>query len=198
MKHSITSLNTKKMIAGSLKKIMCEKPLSKITVSEIIQDCGINRKTFYYHFEDIYALLKWMFEEEAIELVKNFDFLVDYEESLGFILDYIEKNQHIINCAYDSIGREEMKRFFYADFIELVTNIVERAEQINHTVLKPDFKQFLCEFYTEALAGMLINWIKERDHYSRDKMIDYIFFILKSSITTILSETREAGTVTYE
>lgn len=112
MKHSITSLNTKKIIAGSLKKIMCEKPLSKITVSEIIQDCGINRKTFYYHFEDIYALLKWMFEEEAIELVKNFDFLVDYEESLGFILDYVEKNQHIINCAYDSIGREEMKRFF--------------------------------------------------------------------------------------
>ena len=118
--------------------------------------------------------------------------------SLGFILDYVEKNQHIINCAYDSIGREEMKRFFYADFIELVTNIVERAEQINHTVLKPDFKQFLCEFYTEALAGMLINWIKERDHYSHDKMTDYIFSILKSSITAILSETRETGAVTYE
>ena len=42
----------------SLQRFMEKKPLSKITVSEIIADCGVNRKTFYYHFEDIYALLK--------------------------------------------------------------------------------------------------------------------------------------------
>ena len=48
----------KKTLAVSLKRFMEKKPLSKITVSEIIADCGVNRKTFYYHFEDIYALLK--------------------------------------------------------------------------------------------------------------------------------------------
>lgn len=190
MKHSITSLNTKRMIADSLKKIMSTKPLSKITVSEIIKDCGINRKTFYYHFEDIYALLKWMFEEEAIEVVKSFDFLVDYEEAINFIMDYVEKNQHIINCAYDSIGRDEMKRFFYTDFIELITSIVEHAEQTNHITLKQDFKQFLYEFYTDALAGVLINWIKNREHYTREETINYISFILKSSITAILIESK--------
>ena len=66
MKHEITTLNTKKMLAASLKKHMGKKPLSKITISEIIADCGVNRKTFYYHFEDIYTLLKWMLEQEAI------------------------------------------------------------------------------------------------------------------------------------
>ena len=64
MKHEITTFNTKKTIAASLKKFMEKKPLSKITVSEIVADCQINRKTFYYHFENIQDLLKWMLEQE--------------------------------------------------------------------------------------------------------------------------------------
>lgn len=114
MKQKEISLNTKKALAESLKKAMKKKPFSKITVSELIADCNINRKTFYYHFEDIYDLLKWMFEEEAINVLKHFDLLVDYEEALNFVMDYVEQNDHIINCAYDSIGQEEMKRFFEA------------------------------------------------------------------------------------
>ena len=53
LKHEITALNTKKTLANSLKKFMGIKPLSKITITEIISDCGLNRKTFYYHFEDM-------------------------------------------------------------------------------------------------------------------------------------------------
>lgn len=53
--------------------------LSKVTVSELIRECNINRNTFYYHFSDIYDLLKWMFEQESIEVVKRIDLLVDAE-----------------------------------------------------------------------------------------------------------------------
>ena len=73
MKHEITSMNTKKLLSSSLKKLMEHKKLSKITVSEIIADCGVNRKTFYYHFKDIYDLLKWTLELETVEMLKNFD-----------------------------------------------------------------------------------------------------------------------------
>lgn len=91
MRHEITSLNTKKALAVSLKKLMQKKSFSKITVSEIISDCGVNRKTFYYHFDDIYALLKWMFENEAIEVVNKLNLCVNYEEAILFTMDYIEK-----------------------------------------------------------------------------------------------------------
>lgn len=193
MKYAVTSLNTKKIMAASLKKAMKTKPLSKITVSEIVKDCGINRKTFYYHFEDIYALLKWMFEEEAIEVVKNFDFLVDYEEAVCFVMDYVEKNEYIINCAYDSMGRDEMKRFFYADFIELVTTIIERAELETHSALELNYKDFLCKFYTEALAGILVDWIKNRDTGNRRETINYISHTLKTSITAILNDSQKGN-----
>ena len=84
MKHDATTLRTKKALAESLKNLMQSKPFSKITVSEITRDCGVNRKTFYYHFEDVYDLLKWMLEQEAIEVVKNFDLFVNLEEAITF------------------------------------------------------------------------------------------------------------------
>lgn len=191
MKHEVTSLNTKKLIANSLKKAMKVKPLSKITVSELIRDCGINRNTFYYHFDDIYDLLHWMFENDIIDKVKNFDLISDSDEAISFIMDYIEKNDVILNCAYDSIGRDEMKRFFYNDFISVVTPIIECAERESQITLEPDFRQFVCEFYTEALAGILINWIKKRETRNREEMIQHLSFILKSAITANLSEAPE-------
>ena len=89
----VTSLNTKKMLSSSLKKFMLKKPLSKITVSEIVADCGINRKTFYYHFEDISDLLKWTLEQEAFDIVKKFDLIHDTEEVISFVLTYVEENK---------------------------------------------------------------------------------------------------------
>jgi transcriptional regulator len=73
MKHEVTSMQTKRALAASLKSIMAHKPFSKITVTEIIDDCGVNRKTFYYHFENIYALLHWMLEQESVEILKHFN-----------------------------------------------------------------------------------------------------------------------------
>lgn len=186
MKHEITSLNTKKTIAESLKKIMKKKSFSKITVTEIVKDCGLNRKTFYYHFEDISALLKWVLETEAVEAVKQFNLIVDYKEAISFVMDYIEENDYMISCAYDSIGREEMKRFFFSDFKEMVRLIIESAEQEEGKKLKDEYKAFLCVFYTEALASMLIDWTKNQKERKREQVSEYIVTTLQLSLLAII------------
>ena len=56
---------TKKALAGSLKKLSLEKPLDKITVTDIAEDCQVNRQTFYYHFQDIYDLVEWIYTSEV-------------------------------------------------------------------------------------------------------------------------------------
>lgn len=191
MKHELTTLNTKKLIAGSLKKFMEKKPLSKITVSEIVADCQINRKTFYYHFEDIQSLLKWTLEQEAVEVVKSFDLLLDYDDAIDFVLDYVEKNKHILNCAYDSIGRDELKRFFYNDFNGIITNIVTRLEKIFKKELEPDYKIFICDFYTEALAGKLIEYFREKKPHSKNdnrKISEYIVMTLQNSLPALIKQ----------
>lgn len=186
MKNETTSLNTKKMFAASLKKFMNTKPLSKITITELVADCGVNRKTFYYHFEDLYALLKWMLEKEAIDIVKNFDLLIDYEEAIIFVMDYVDANKHILNCAYDTMGREEMKQFFYNDFIDITYSIVNSLEKSMSLNLSNDYKDFVCDLYTEALASLLINWFKGAIKHDRKKTINYISLIIRSSLPEVL------------
>ena len=188
MKHEITTFNTKKTIAASLKKFMEKKPLSKITVSEIVADCKINRKTFYYHFENIQELLKWMLEQEAIEVVKNFDLLLDYEDAINFVLDYVEENKHILNCAYDSIGSNELNRFFHNDFNSIVMTIINRYEEIMGIEVDNNFRIFICDFYTEAIVGMIVRLLKNKNPYDRHKLIEYVSLTIKSSLPTVLKE----------
>ena len=188
MKHDITTLNTKKTIAASLKKFMEKKPLSKITVSEIVADCKINRKTFYYHFDNIQDLLKWMLEQEAIEVVKNFDLLLDYEDAINFVLDYVEENKHILNCAYDSIGSNELNRFFHNDLNSIVMTIINRYEEIMGIDVGDDFRIFICEFYTEAIVGKIVRLLKNKRPYDRKKLIDYVSLTIKSSLPAVLKE----------
>ena len=181
MRHEITSLNTKRAIAASLKKAMRQKPFSKITVSEIITDCGVNRKTFYYHFEDVFALLKWMLEEEAINVVRQFDLLVNYEEAILFVMDYVEQNDFVINCACDAVGQEGMKQFFYTDFLGITASIIDHAEEQSGVSLEPDFKLFMAKFYTEAIAGTLLDWVKNRDKEDREKTVQYLSRIFRAA-----------------
>ncbi|MGM9632736.1 MAG: TetR/AcrR family transcriptional regulator C-terminal domain-containing protein [Eubacteriales bacterium] len=192
MKHEVTSLNTKRALAESLKKIMKKKPFSKITVSEIIADCGVNRKTFYYHFEDIYALLKWVFDVEAIEIVKHFDLMTDYRDAILFVMDYVDKNDYIINCAYDAIGRDEMKRFLSADFRAIMRSVIDGAEKECQVKLSPEYKDFLCTFCVEALTSVLIDVIKKRGEYDRERMVKYISDTIKFSLVGIMDSVKES------
>ncbi|MBE5791131.1 MAG: TetR family transcriptional regulator [Clostridiales bacterium] len=191
MKHEITTLNTKKTLAASLKKLMMHKPLGKISISELITDCGVNRKTFYYHFQDIYDLLKWILEQEAIEVVKGFDLLVNPEEALLFAIGYVDENKHIINCAYDAMGREEMKRFFFTDFYGVVQSIVQNILQEQKLCVSDHFVSFIITFYTEALAGMLINYFQEKEQFDRQELVDDLIFMLKNSIPNMLENRAE-------
>lgn len=174
MKREQISYQTKKAFASSLKKLMGKEPFTKITVSKIIADCDMNRKTFYYHFQDIYALLHWMLQEEAIEVVQHFDLSTDYGEAIRFVMDYVESNSHILNCALDSIGLNEMKRFFYTDFIRIGESLISGAEERFGKTLEPSYKHFLGQFLTEAIAGILVEWVKNHPKQDREETAQYL------------------------
>ena len=182
MKHEVTTLNTKKMLSASLKHCMEKKSLSKITVTDIVTDCGLNRKTFYYHFQDVPDLLKWTLEQEAVDVVKQFDLLNELEEALRFAVRYIRENSHMINCAYDSIGRDELKRFLNHDFQCIVMSIVEQIERKENVHSDPDAKKIICNFYTEGMAGELVDLLKTRDAAQDEKSIRCISLVVRTSL----------------
>lgn len=186
MKHSIASMNTKRRLSASLKRLMEQKKFSKISITEIITDCGVNRKTFYYHFEDIYALLKWTLEQETVEVLKNFDLLHNAREAIIYVIDYVDKNTHILNCVYDSMSRDELKRFFHSDFYDLILSIIEQVENEHQTVVPCDFKKYMADFYTNALVGVLIDYFQHKGNRNKEELTEHTLFILKTSIPYII------------
>ena len=86
MKQAELSYNRKRQLADSLKMLMVKKNLKKITVQEIADGCGANRYTFYYHFKDIYDLLMWMFQEEALSLIKTSENCLTWQEGFRLFL----------------------------------------------------------------------------------------------------------------
>lgn len=188
MKYEVTSLNTKKLFAEALKEIVVQKSFSKVTVSELIRACNVNRKTFYYHFTDVYDLLKWTLEQEAIDVVKKFDLIADYEEVILFAMDYIEKNDVFLKNIYDSVGRDELKRFFYTDFIEITISMIKQVEAITEITVPEEFEMFLSSFYTEAIAGTLLEWIVNKEEHDRQQTIDYISVIFRTGLPAAIRQ----------
>lgn len=130
-------------------------------------------------------MLKWMFEEEAINVVRQFNLRSDYEHAIRFVMNYVEENDYLINCACHSISRNEMKQFFYADFVGIVTSVIDAAEENLEKKLPDDFKKLLARFYTEALAGMLIDWVMTKEFCDKEKTAGYLTAIIRTAINSI-------------
>ena len=81
---------TKRALEASLKKLLLKKPLNKITINDITEDCGVNRMTFYYHFKDIYDLVDWILVEDATEALEGHQ---DFETWSDAFRDMLEKVQ---------------------------------------------------------------------------------------------------------
>lgn len=192
MKHEEASMKTRKALSSALKAQMEQKPLRKITVNDLIGMCNLNRKTFYYHFTDIYDLLKWTLEQETVEVIKQFDLLTNYHDAILFVMNYVEENAHILNCAYDSIGRDELKRFFSSDMQELLNGMIDRCCADRGITIPASYRSFVREFYTEAFAGILVNWFREpHDPEEKERTIQYFSQVILCSLPVILKKGSE-------
>ena len=99
-----TSETTCQAISGALKQLMIQKPLERITVAEIMDTCGMRRQHFYYYFTDIYDLLRWTFEKEALELLQQQKGVSLWQDGFLHLFQYINQNRAVCLCALDSLG----------------------------------------------------------------------------------------------
>ena len=93
---------TKRALEASLKHLLLQKPLNKITINDIAEDCGINRMTFYYHFKDIYDLVEWCCEEDASRALAGKKTYETWQQGLLQIFEAVQDNKPFILNVYRS------------------------------------------------------------------------------------------------
>lgn len=154
-----TSKLTKRALAASIKTLLEKKPLDRITIKDITDECGVTRNTFYYHFQDVYDLLSYIFREQADTVLREY---ADGDDWKGFflnILTYFYENSKMIENVYYSLRQEELEMYIkrmvgmYAlQIIEIQTKGMDVDELAKKTV---------ADFYQNAFVGATLQWIRE-------------------------------------
>lgn len=178
-KQDKRNLSTKLALTNAFKELSKKKAMNKISVNDLIKYCNLNRNTFYYHFEDIYDLIDWIFNEEVKTIIENFD-KTNYENFLNSVLNYIEGNKHLLNSAYNSFGREQLKKLLNPNFHKVLDNIITNRIEKNNLTIDKDFKNFLIEFYSGGISELIVNYCNEEQYINRQKLINYLFSLTDS------------------
>ena len=105
---------TKNALEESLKKFLLQKPLDKITISDLTTDCGISRMAFYYHFKDIYDLVEWSCIEDASRALQGKKTYDTWQEGLQQIFEAVLENKPFILNVYRSVKREQVENYLYS------------------------------------------------------------------------------------
>lgn len=155
-----TSETTCQAISGALKQLMTQKPLERITVAEIMDTCGMRRQHFYYYFTDIYDLLRWTFEKEALELLQQQQGVSPWQNGFLHLFQYINQNRAVCLCALDSLGKESLKQLLEADVSSIVDRAVRQAAVENGlSAYSPEVEVVIC-LVTIMMAGAVESWLR--------------------------------------
>ena len=152
------SQTTKLALEASLKHLLMKKPLDKITINDIAEDCGISRMTFYYHFKDIYDLVEWTCEEEARKALEGKKTYATWQEGFLQIFEAVKENKPFIMNVYHSVSREQIEIYLYKLTYELLIGVVE--EQSAGMNVRDSDKKFIADFYKYAFVGLMLDWIR--------------------------------------
>lgn len=180
---------TKKAIVNSFIKLLNEKPLDKITVKNIAEDCGINRNTFYYHFSDIRELTVYTIDSQihsVSELDFNGDSWVDsFVEAAKFVID----NKKAVYNIYNSLNRETVENYLNTVAFKVTDNFVS-AKAVGIDADKSDI-ELINDFYMSALVGIICKWLENGMDKDPDIVIRRLGRLVEGAVITSLKISEE-------
>lgn len=148
---------TKELIRKEFIDLLNKKPIHNLTVTELARKCDIERKTFYYHYENLTELVKEIFQEELSMVVEEFNETLSWEDSFILAAKFILDNKRAIKHLYQSDYREDVEKYVFSIAGEIMYKYVERASE--KTDAKDVDKKLIAYFYQCALSSALIQWV---------------------------------------
>ena len=175
---------TKRALEQSLKNQLLKKPLNKITVSDIADDCGINRMTFYYHFKDIYDLVEWACLEDARKALEDKKTYSTWQQGLLQIFEAVRNNKPFIINVYRCVHKEQVEKYLNPLVDNLILCVIE--EEFVDITIRDEDKYFIARVYSYIFIGLMMDWIKENMREDPQKIVDHLAKLIQGSIPAAL------------
>lgn len=175
---------TKKAIQESFLKLLTERPLSKITVKDIVADCGVNRNTFYYYFEDMPKLIESIVEEDAVEIIQSYPTIEKFEDCLEAAITYALAKKRAVLHIYHSANREIYEMYLWKVCDHTVNAYVTSVLQ-GKSVRESDLA--IVKEYLSGLAfGLFSRWLKNDMNDDIRSMLSRLTEIKKGMIEEMI------------
>ena len=162
---------TKQVLAYAIKDLMGRQSLSKITVGDICQACGMNRKSFYYHFQDKYDLVAWIFRGE---LAQEAEGSATIQDMMLALCRTMEKNLPFYRSALKDRGQNSLQEY-----------IAEALRPVIEAELKPHLAgvphgAFLPGLYVDTCCAWLVRWVQGGCRIPAE---DFVKLLLDAALT---------------
>lgn len=179
---------TKRAMVASLKNLLLKKPLNKITISDITEECGVNRMTFYYHFQDIFELIEWACEEDAAKVLEGKKTYETWQEGFYNIFMEVSNNRPFVMNVYNSLSREHIENYLYKLTYQLLIDVVE--EMSKGIPVREKDKCFIADFYKYSFVGLVLNWIKNDMKEDPKEIIKELTLLMQGNVLNALENYR--------
>ena len=174
------SNTTKLALEASLKKLLLKKPVDKITINDLTEDCGISRMAFYYHFKDIYDLIEWACLEDGKRALADKKTYSTWSEGLEQIFEAVLENKPFILNVYHSVSQKKIESYLYKLTYDLLADVVE--EECRDAAVSGEDKALLAEFYKYGFVGMMLHWIDGGMKTDYRELVQRLSTMLRGSI----------------
>lgn len=181
---------TKQAIKAAFIKLLNEQPFEKIKVKDIVEECQCNRNTFYYYYQDIYALLEEMIADELKDAIERTDAFDNWQD--GFIegIRFLMENKRMAYHLYNSIGREQIEHYIEGISGRIVEEYLKR--QSADLQLAEFDRRLIISFYTHAITGMFQEWMDGHMKLDAEVVIRRIGVLLDGSMRRMCEKCVEA------
>lgn len=148
---------TKIAIKNAFWKLVGEQPLSQITVKSIVEECGINRNSFYYHFQDIPSLIEEIIKDTADEIIKKYPSISTFDEATNVAFRFAIENKKAVKHICNSVNRSIYEHYFMNICDYVVRNFFETA--FGGENISDEDKNSIILFWKCELFGLSTDWI---------------------------------------
>ena len=152
------STDARAALAAALKARLRTEPLDKVTVTELVRDCGLTRQAFYYHFPDVRQLAVWVFETEVAGQVRAFAAEVGWADGLVRLLLYMRENRSSTLGVLNGVGQPGLERFLFRQMRPITEAVVD---QDGGGPADPRDRVLVVDFYTSAVLAVVLRWVED-------------------------------------
>lgn len=150
---------TEKAIKESFIKLLNERPLNKITVKDIVEDCGINRNSFYYHFQDIPSLVEEIVIENVNGIAEMYPGIESIEQCMDVVIQFAINNKRAAYHIYNSSNRNIYEHYLLSVCEKAVTNLADNL--LRGKEIRDSDRKIIIRFYKCEIFGQIIDWMND-------------------------------------